>query len=402
MEKVISHERDRAFARRTITASDLADWPNVIRDNAGRLEDGRVHIGPTEAEAWPLKLKRLLFIDSRHPSHPCSCFSVSSDGQLLAASFRHNDILVWRLSDGLLVQRLHQQGHKYDVWSLSFSPTDCVLVSGSADKIAIVWDIKTGHVLFRLVGDEGAMRRVIYSPDGALIATGSGVYTSVKIWDAFTGVCLHSFTGEKNSIYDLAFSPDNSYFCVAVTYFCYIHDTNTFAEIARPRHETDRTLSWSVCHKGDRIVDASVKNQVKIWSMATGEELLAIDHPKLLSWPVVFSPDDAEVLAVCDADNTAVTYDSRTGQLCRIYRPSKKPRCAAYSSNGDYVVFGDTGGDLAVYDAKSGTFLATFVLGENDRYLQEIRFISDSQTVLMRFLHGPLRLCNIQDAMRMR
>ncbi|EKM58879.1 uncharacterized protein PHACADRAFT_248983, partial [Phanerochaete carnosa HHB-10118-sp] len=142
---VVSHERKRAFTRRTIIAPDLAKWSGITFENAGRMEDMLVFIpGPTEEESIPLKLQYLVFADSRDTSKTCQCFALSNDGKLLAASFWSSDVLVWRLSDGLLVQRLHHQNHKYQVVSLSFSPSNRTLVSGSLNESTVVWDIRSG------------------------------------------------------------------------------------------------------------------------------------------------------------------------------------------------------------------------------------------------------------------
>lgn len=202
MEDVISNKRERTVARRTITESDMTNWPNIFTDDAGRLDDGHVFIGATETEARPVELKHFVFANFRDLSIPCLCYALSADGRFLAAWFRTSDVLVCRLSDGLLVQRLQLcQGHTDIVNSLPFSPNSHNLVSGTDDGSAIVWDIRSGRVLLRLEGHTGIgpVHQAAYAPHGALIATASNGDNSVKIWDASTRACLHSFSvDEKN------------------------------------------------------------------------------------------------------------------------------------------------------------------------------------------------------------
>ncbi|EKM58914.1 uncharacterized protein PHACADRAFT_86507, partial [Phanerochaete carnosa HHB-10118-sp] len=183
MEDVICNERSRAVARRTITRSDLAKWPYIATNDAGLLDDGHAFIGTTEAKARSVKLKHLVFAGSHYPSKYLRRYTLSVDGKLLAGSFNASDILVWRLSDGLLVQRLQHRGHTDNVRSLSFSPNNQTLVSGSNDKNAIVWDVRSGHVLLRLEGHSGRVTIVTYAPHGALIVTASEEDNSMKIWD---------------------------------------------------------------------------------------------------------------------------------------------------------------------------------------------------------------------------
>ncbi|EKM58877.1 uncharacterized protein PHACADRAFT_248979, partial [Phanerochaete carnosa HHB-10118-sp] len=131
--------------------------------------------------------------------------------------------------------------------------------------------------------------------------------------------------------------------------------------------------------QGDRIVTAS-GYQVKIWSAVTGEEILAVDHPKQLSSPVAFSPDGAEVLVGCDAYKTAVTYSSRTGQLRRVFKLSEsRAYHALYSPDGDYAVFGNVDNELEVFDTKSRALLAKFKAGGD---IGDLQFVPDTQTLL--------------------
>ena len=189
--EMISRDRQRAIARRAIAPTDIYKWPGLSLDRAGSLETGKVFIGSTDADASSLKFNHLVFKDSSSRPGDCECFGLSPDGTLLAASFHTNTVLVWRLSDGLLVQRLHDQGRTAWIRSVAFSLNSCHLVSGSHDETTIVWDIKSGRALQRLEGHQDLVRTVAYSPDGSRIAT-SSKDRSVKIWDASSGECLHS------------------------------------------------------------------------------------------------------------------------------------------------------------------------------------------------------------------
>ena len=92
-----------------------------------------------------------MFIDPSNDAARCLSFAVSPDGKLLAASSQHI-VLVWRLSDGLLVQRLFEQGHTDETNSVAFSSDNLRLVSGSKDNTAIVWNVRSGRALLRLEG----------------------------------------------------------------------------------------------------------------------------------------------------------------------------------------------------------------------------------------------------------
>jgi len=368
------------------------------------LEDGCVFIGPTEAEARPLKLKQLVFANSQDTSSVCWTHALSADGKLLAAPFE-DDILVWRLSDGLLVQRLHYRGRAETVSSPSFSPlNDYTLVSGSEDNAAVVWDIRSGRPLVRLEGHSGPVTRVAYAPHGALIATCSHSDEFAKIWDTSTGVCIRSFSG--GILMDKPFfSPDGSRLYVESysSQSCLVYDIQTHTHVATLRHGDNAAIYWSTSRQGDRMASAPADpGQVHIWNTATGEDLLTINHPKMLSRPAAFSPDGVEILVACRANKSVIAYNSRTGQLCRVYPVSGKIYDVSYSPNGDYVAFGGTKGDIQVWGAKSGSFLAKFQGLGCDSIYDGTHFLPDNQTLVTRSYGEPLFLRNIRDVLRVR
>ncbi|EKM58831.1 uncharacterized protein PHACADRAFT_135963 [Phanerochaete carnosa HHB-10118-sp] len=327
-------------------------------------------------------------------------FTLSADSKLLAASFWTNDVLIWRLSDGLLVQRLHHQGHTDVITSLAFSPNDHILVSGSMDRAAIVWDIRRGCALLRLEGHDRSVNKIAYAPHGALIATASRDDRSVKVWDASTGACLQSFSVD-NGIHELAFSPDCSRFYVKLSDSCSIYDTRSHTHI-----DDFDAISWAMSRQGDRIVTTTKTDKVRVTvrSATTDQELLAIDEGRvLLEDPLAFSPDSVEVLAICDTDRTATTYDSRTGQLRHTFKLSSVPQCAIYSPDGYHVVFVDKAGGVEVHNAKSGTFIAKVEGYEGVKKYVIAQIFPDSQTLLLRTDNGQrLHLYNIEDLLRIR
>lgn len=103
-------------------------------------------------------------------------------------------------------------GHEQDIYSLEFSRDGRVLVSGSGDRTARIWDWQNTRCLHELrINDADqqdlGVTSVATSPDSRLVAAGS-LDKVVRVWDAVTGQLLERLEGHKDSVYSVAFMPD--------------------------------------------------------------------------------------------------------------------------------------------------------------------------------------------------
>jgi uncharacterized caspase-like protein len=69
---------------------------------------------------------------------------------------------------------------------VAFSPDGKTIVSGAADNLIKVWDVKTGNIIHTLTGHTNWVRKVMFTPDGKYIISASrdGV---IKFWNPVNG-----------------------------------------------------------------------------------------------------------------------------------------------------------------------------------------------------------------------
>src|SRR5882724_6305505 len=86
------------------------------------------------------KQARLLSPVSSGMSQAYSSLAFSTDGRFLAAGdWRHGTVRFWEMATGAEFQQL--AGHKGRVFKMAFSTDGKLLLTGSEDTTALVWDL---------------------------------------------------------------------------------------------------------------------------------------------------------------------------------------------------------------------------------------------------------------------
>lgn len=91
-----------------------------------------------------------------------------------------------------------------------FSPDSLLIVTGSRDNTARLWEVASGKLLATFTGHENAVVHVVFSPDGTKIATGS-IDQTVRLWEVTSGKLLTTLIGHRISISSMAFSPEGRF-----------------------------------------------------------------------------------------------------------------------------------------------------------------------------------------------
>jgi WD40 repeat protein len=101
-------------------------------------------------------------------------------------------------------------GHKGIVFRASFSPDSRLIATAGDDKIARIWESRSGAELLRLAEHEDSVTAAVFSPDGRQLATSSFDKT-VRLWDLSSGAELKRLQGHSAAVWDVDFSPDSRY-----------------------------------------------------------------------------------------------------------------------------------------------------------------------------------------------
>ena len=149
-----------------------------------------------------------------------SALAFTPDGERLFAAGEWRLIGEWDAATGRFLRKF--RGTPTHPIAMALSADGARMVTGHADGDALLWDVKTGQIARRLGAGEnghaGPVNAVAISPDGAVVATGSGGrydsggYTpsednAVRLWDAGSGAEL-ARVDLPVRVTSVAFAPD--------------------------------------------------------------------------------------------------------------------------------------------------------------------------------------------------
>jgi WD40 repeat protein len=263
--------------------------------------------------------------------------AASANGQLLAVDGQAEGkpaILVRDAASGNVVKTL--LGHEGAILSLAFSPDGSRLVSGAADNTARVWNLADGAELAKFVGHAAAVTGVAFNSNGQQVASGAAD-NSLKLWNVADLAVLKDLPGHTGAIVGVAMATNDQF-----------------------------------------ILSASADQSVRVWNPADGSTIRTI-APGAAATALALSRDNNR-LAVAGADNAVRVYQIDGTLAFTLAGHTSPAKSLSFSGDGLRLVSGGGDNQVLAWELTGGALAEVLPVSAGVAFAQ---FGADAITVLI-------------------
>ena len=297
-------------------------------------------------------------------------------GDLIATASDDQTAKLWK-PDGTLVANL--EGHDGKVLSVAFSPKRNLIATGSSDGTVKLWKTD-GTLIQTLPGHSGL--RVIFSPNGELLAALGSNGKTVKLWKP-DGTPVKTLIEHNKEVNSIVFSPKGDLIATASTDNTVKLWTSDGTPVKTLTEHNREVNSIAFSPKGDLIATASTDNTVKLWtSDGTLVETLKGHSDKFLV--VIFDPK-GELIASASEDNTVKIWKPDGTLMYTLSGHKSRVNNIAFSPNGDLIA--SSSSDTVKLWKVNNTFTDTF-----EGHCRRIAFSPKDDLIALGCYDGTLRL----------
>lgn len=191
-------------------------------------------------------------------------------------------------------------GHNTLIWHVAVSPDKKLAFSGSYDRIARLWDLESGKLVYENRGHDKNILATCFSLDGKSAFTASRD-TKIKQWSLSSNELIHTYYGHSDNIYALKMHPNGK----------------TFASVSKDK-------------------------MVHYWEIGKDEPIYSFEGHKIAVKDLAFSPN-GKFLATCSYDGEIILWEVSTAKIMYVYKGHEGAvNSINFNVNGDQIISSST------------------------------------------------------------
>ena len=278
-------------------------------------------------------------------------------------------------------------GHKDIILGISYSPDGELVASGSGDTTIKIWQ-RDGKLLKTITGHEDSVQDVIFSPDGQTL-TSSSEDKTIRFWD-LSSKLLRTIDAHEGTVNRLEYSPDGK-MLGSVSEDRTVKLWNQSGKLLRTLegHQSGVT-AIAFSQDGKYIATGDRNGKLKLWKL-TGELIRTIDAYDSPLRDIDFAPDGKRI--VTGGDDNEVKIWRTSGLLLKTLSGYDAPVTAVeYAPDGQTIGTSSWDGSVKLWSA-DGTLRSNF-FGHQGR-VWDLSWSADGSTIASAGWDNVVKLWNV-------
>lgn len=344
----------------------------------------------------------------------------SPDGEMLATGSRDGSVKIWNIEQG--VEITSYVGFPERVHDIEYSPDGEYMMIGlgnagdfpdgsdnPVDGSAYLWDLRNRTQAQVYAGHSNWTWAADISPDGNLVASGSGPLSlpaspddldaTARVWDAASGQQVLALSGHSNTVDSVRFTLDGNYL-LSASWDGGIRrwDLNGGGEVARYDVPDARVYMIDLHPDGEHFASASGDGIIRMWHIESGQVVREfLGHTADVNG--VHISDDGALIASAAGnwageDHTLRLWDAESGELLGVYEGHTAiVNYARIAPNKQFIISTSWDDSVRMWDIESGEEVRQFVGHTGNTFGIDIS--SDSMTLLTTASDTTVRMWDI-------
>jgi len=276
------------------------------------------------------------------------------------------------------------------VSGIALSPDSDTLAVTTSYRIEIYSLASPSTPQYELVSSQSDMDTVDFNFDGSMLASaGQGFDNAIQLWDMKSGGTeLSLITGHTDSINDIAFSPDGTKLASgSYDKSVRIWDVATGEELFYSLDHADDVTQVDFSPDGSLLASGGADGVVRLWDVATGQLSHGLETGDYDYWvsALAFDPDGSLLASASEYHTEVRLWDARTGEPVLVLRGHEK----GDSGRGVFSVAFNPAGTLLASGGEDMTIRLWDINPDSSTYGQQLAVLQRHPSLIAHLLFSP-------------